>query len=492
MKRSRKDLITGRQTRHSRQIYAGFVCLEQHERARKRSYGEEALNGISSIEIAHESSAQYAESHRELDPRWQLTKRVVEGRHFSRSPLLARFLLYIVEKTLERRQSEITEHRIGVQVFGRPSSYRTVEDNIVRNYARQLRKRLGEHFSADPSESIRIEIPLGGYVPAFVPSEINEDRATSESSGVRSRAGLLLAAKAEPWIFRFPAWARHRRVILGVLIAAYSACLIAMTWRISIRPPVAVRHEEAAGSALWKAIFNDDRMTYVVPPDAGLNLVEDLSHHPVPLAEYIQGSYLASPLPHFDSHSADDLRLHQFTDFSNLQIMAAIARLPEYSPRRASLRFPRDLRLDDLKSSNAIIIGSVCSNPWAELADAKANFVIVCSEGMESSSIVNRHPQTLEQTSYASHWNEPTHVTYSLVSCFPNLSGSGSLLFLEGLDVAGSQAAAEAVLQPNLIQPILQRAARPDGSFRRFEVLLRSTSIQSNATDTQVIASRVD
>jgi len=37
---------------------------------------------------------------------------------------------------------------------------------------------------------------------------------------------------------------------------------------------------------------------------------------------------------------------------------------------------------------------------------------------------------------------------------------------------------------------MLQRATRPDGSSRYFEVLLRSTSVESNATGTQVIASR--
>lgn len=416
---------------------------------------------------------------------------MVEGRHFSRAPLLSRFLLYIVETTLTGRQSEITEHRIGVQVFGRPENYRTVEDNIVRNYARQLRKRLAEHFGETREDGFRIEIPLGGYVPAFVPVEVTHDRAAVEPAGLSARPGLAASIEAAPRIptVRLSPWAR--RAMAGILFSAYSAVLIALTWKLAAGSLLAA-HGNGAESTLWRALLNENRLTYVVPPDAGFNLVEDLSHHPVPLAEYMQGRYLEWPLPQLDSHSADDLRLHQFTDFSNLQIVAAIARLPEYNPQRVSLRFPRDLRLEDLKTSNAIIIGSVCSNPWAALGDARANFVIVCDQAMDGSSIVNRHPQAGEQVSYASHWNEPTHVTYSLISCFPNLSGNGSLLFLEGLDVAGTQAAAEAVLQGNLIQPILQRAARPDGSLRPFEVLLRSTSIQSNATDTQVLASRVN
>src|ERR1700758_1031636 len=78
------------------------------------------------------------------DARWRLAQEVVAGPHFARSPLLSKFLLYVVAETLEGREASITEHKIGVAVFDRPASYRTEKDNIVRNYARQLRKRLAE------------------------------------------------------------------------------------------------------------------------------------------------------------------------------------------------------------------------------------------------------------------------------------------------------------------------------------------------------------
>ena len=107
------------------------------------------------------------------DPRWVLAQRVVGGSHFARSPLLSKFLLFVVAEAIRGRDSEITEHQIGVQVFDRPPGYRTIEDNIVRNYARQLRKRLAEHFADEGSEEpIRIDVPVGGYVPVFIGSQI--------------------------------------------------------------------------------------------------------------------------------------------------------------------------------------------------------------------------------------------------------------------------------------------------------------------------------
>ena len=105
--------------------------------------------------------------------------------------------------------------------------------------------------------------------------------------------------------------------------------------------------------------------------------------------------------------------------------------------------------------------------------------------------MVNSKPQAGEASSYSSHWNEPTHETYSVIIFAPNLSGYGSMLMLGGLDAAGTQAAGEAIMRSEAITPILEDARRPDGSLAPFEVLLRSTSIQANATDTQVIASRI-
>lgn len=203
------------------------------------------------------------------------------------------------------------------------------------------------------------------------------------------------------------------------------------------------------------------------------------------------GDYERLPLAGVDAHSAEDLRTQQFTSVVDLQIAAALAHLAEDNPQRVLIRFPRDLRLDDLKNANAVIIGSLGSNPWAAMAASAANFRIVYGSGMGGAEIVNERPLPGEPAIYKSHWNEPSHETFALIEFLPNLSGNGHLLVLEGLDVAGTQAAAEMLLRPSAIDPILKRATRPDGTLYNFEVLLRSTSIESYAAGTQVIASRI-
>jgi hypothetical protein len=423
----------------------------------------------------------------EDDPHWELAQRVVASPHFARSPLLSKFLLFVVAETLEGRADEITEHQIGVQVFDRPPDYRTLEDNIVRNYARQLRKRLAEHFADEGrAETVQIDIPVGGYVPVF--RTVEDERVAEPEPEV---SAVIEPAHATPKSAAAPTPSRwKRRLAIAFAAAAYSVVLIASTWYVATRGRVSEPPPEPA-QALWTALFSGPENSYIVPSDAGFNLLEDIARRPVPLAEYIEGSYQELPLAGVDTHSASDLRSQQLTPFVDLQIASALSHLKEDDPERVFIRFPRDLRLDDLKSANAVIIGSVGSNPWAAIAENNSNFRIVDRPGMQGAEIINMKPQAGEAASYASHWNEPAHETFALIEFLPNLSGNGHLLVLEGLDVAGTQAAAEILLHPSAIAPILKRAARADGSLRYFEVLLRSTSIESNATGTQVIASRI-
>ena len=195
---------------------------------------------------------------------------------------------------------------------------------------------------------------------------------------------------------------------------AYSGLLIFITWFVVAGARAPLRTQDPV-HPLWEALFQGTANAYIVPADAGFNLIEDLSRRPLSLADYIKDDYLNLPLAGVDPHSADDLRSQYFTSFVDFQTVAALARLPEYNPQRALLRFPRDLRLDDLKNANAILIGSVGSNPWAVLPENSANFRIVYRQTMEGATIVNAKPQPGEAQSYASRWNEPAHETFALI-----------------------------------------------------------------------------
>jgi hypothetical protein len=413
------------------------------------------------------------------DERWALAQRIAGSRHFSRSPLLSKFLLFTVAETLEGRAEEITEHAIGVRVFDRPSTYRTVEDNIVRNYARQLRKRLTDYYAGEGSEEpCRIEMPLGGYVPHF-------RNAAEELAPMPMPVRIPSAFAEHPQ----PA-AQKRKWFWAACVAIYTVVIVAAAWLASAW--IHTRHPASSiTDPLWQAMLQSPGVTYIVPSDSGFNLLEDLHHQALPLADYIDGNYLAMPLTSLNSHTSTDLRGGEYTSYAGMKIILALQRLPQWNPARDQVRFPRSLHLDDLKNGNVILIGSEDSNPWASLAQQDANFRILDDQGMQGARILNTHPNPGEAASYVSHWNQPAHETYALIEYMPNLSGAGHTLLLQGLDVAGTQAAAEALLHPSAIAPVIEKALRSDGTLRPFEILLRATSIASNAAGTQVVSYRI-
>lgn len=422
----------------------------------------------------------------EDDPRWNLAQRVVGSRQFVRSVLLSKFLLYIVAETIEGRHPQITEHEIGVRVFDRPRSYRTVEDNIVRNYARQLRRRLAEYFASEGiAEPEHIEIPLGGYVPVFLPAH----RSAEETAESGPRVVEVQSMQPPPTV-QLSALSRFNPLQLAALFAAWSVAIVALTWFAAFHrysSPTAAEPTDA----LWSTLFGDFRTTYVVPTDAGFNLLEDVAHRSLPLADYISGNYQKLPLGSLDDHSATDLRVEHFTSFLDLQVVSTVSRLIQFRPERAIIRFPRDLRISDLKTGNAILLGSEGSNPWAAVMERDEAFRISDQPGMNGAVLVNEHPKPGESATYVSRWNEPAHETFGLIQYLPNLDGTGHVLLLQGLDVAGTQAAADMIFHPAAIAPVLKQAMRPDRSVRPFEILLRSTSVESNALGTTVVASRV-
>jgi hypothetical protein len=186
----------------------------------------------------------------------------------------------------------------------------------------------------------------------------------------------------------------------------------------------------------------------------------------------------------------NDLSTQRYTSIVDLNIAVSFSRLPESVPGRFAIRYARDLRMDDLKHSNAIIIGSQHSNPWAELFQENMNFVLQYEPEVDDSLILNRRPLAGENTTYKNLWAEDSHRTYAVLAFIPSLDGIGHVILLEGLNMAGTQAAGDFLLNDQTIDPVLLKARLPDGTFRPFELLLETSSIGADSPKARVIAER--
>jgi hypothetical protein len=416
--------------------------------------------------------------------------RVLQSRHFEKAPLLSAFLSYVCEAALQNDTARVTEQAIGVQVFRRPEGYDPGEDNIVRNYARQLRRRLELYYQTEGlADAIRIDVPKGAYVAVFTTRPTGEQLADTPVSSFAGgtdqlsqtpepardlpadAASVKATARKAPWP-RF--WLLTICSAVLVSVVAYAAHTFLRASSLSPLHP------------LWAEMFRSDRNTVVVPADVGFVILQQLNDRTFSLAEYEGWSTVET----YDHVYMSFLKAQRYTSMQDLDTVLRLQRLPEVVPNRLLTRASRSLSMDDLSHENVILLGSNFSNPWTEAFERSLNFHFVNRPHEDRSWIVNTKPLQGEDATYENTTRSITHETYAVIAFLPNLAKSGHVLILEGLDGPGTQAAVDLVFQGDQLSRVVKRATRPDGTLGSFEVLLAATSIDTSATGVRILAER--
>jgi hypothetical protein len=441
------------------------------------------------------------------DPRWLLAQRISISKSIGRSPLLSEFLLYVCDRHIRNKSSELTEQQIGVHVFGRREGYNSNDDNIVRNYARTLRKRVEEYFATEGRhEDLKLEIPRGAYVPVFYSRsqgkpprhEIPQSLMAPSPPSAEAVSSLTDATTQEP----SPLPAEHsvpdrvsRLRYASYPIGALCMMLIGIGLYLLMHSyaPVDAARSQPLSDVLWSQLFQKNRDTFIVPADAGLVIMQGFTREPVSLGEYASGSYRskATSLTGVSKADVQELGGRRYTSVVDLNIVSHLSRLKQIVPERMMIRYARDLRMDDLRSSNAILLGSMDADPWAGLFQDQINFRFSYDPKSDTSPVIlNLHPLAGEERVYANDRDGAQHDTFGTIAYQLNLDGTGHVLLLGGQTMAGTQAAADFVLDPALMQPVLEHAMSPDGTIRSFEILIETNTIAATASRPHMVSER--
>jgi tetratricopeptide (TPR) repeat protein len=93
---------------------------------------------------------------------------VLEDPAFKQSPMMSKFLIYIVEETIAGRSEKLKGYTIAIEALGKSDQFDPQVDPTVRVIASRVRRAL-ELTAARPAagQSIRITLPSGRYVPLF-------------------------------------------------------------------------------------------------------------------------------------------------------------------------------------------------------------------------------------------------------------------------------------------------------------------------------------
>lgn len=111
---------------------------------------------------------------------------ILSSPEFTASKRAQEFLQLLIEHTLADRPESLKERMIGAEMFGRPIDYDTANDAVVRVKATEVRRRLAQYYGRVIDPKVRIELPVGSYVPKFVwpiAKEVKEPSGESEQLG---------------------------------------------------------------------------------------------------------------------------------------------------------------------------------------------------------------------------------------------------------------------------------------------------------------------
>lgn len=408
---------------------------------------------------------------------------------FSRSKRLQRFLTYVCELTLEGEANRINEYLIGSEVFARGPKYSPHEDSVVRRQAHSLRHKLGEYYSNEgKNDPVRIELPIGHYVPEF-------HRQNPEEGAPDFRP----APAARGW----ERWA----------IAASIAAAAAISFAAGRMTSAAT--QPAAGPALGAAIspaLAEIWQPWLDAPDGPIVCFSN------PLTAVVK---------HFDRRLPEDatperLRLdgeteQEFRRFFDLSGEGFLYMTPSISQTKtgeaigavhlANLFARNGLRVratqsrflswDDFRRENLILLGHDEANRWVDPVLEEYPLRLESTVGDQPRRIVNRQPAQGEKAEYSiaySRQDDRSAVEYALVSMIPGVDRQHRLLVISGLNTQATQMAIEFLTSPVRVEELVAMLHSSAPGHRgpwEFQMVLRAEVRDKVPTGGSVEALRV-
>jgi hypothetical protein len=299
-------------------------------------------------------------------------------------------------------------------------------------------------------ERILVTIAKGAYVPAFVERD-------EEAEAVGGRRTWIWVAVA---------------LVLGVGLSIFS-------W---------VRWSAGNGLAkqFWVKMLGGSKPTLIVAGDTSLVLLQDITLQKVRLAEYLSGEYRMKLKPP-DGMNEELLRRIGRRRYTGIVDASVAAKLSQRTEGKPVVRFARDLRFGEVKGSNLILLGAPHANPWLELYEKDMNFWLDLDLAKANFVVLNRRPQQGEQARYETNQSDPRQPIWAVISYLPN-GPQGEVLILAGASVAGTEAAAEFLLDDKRMEEFFRKS--PSGKVGYFNLLLETIAVDGNSPSSRPVAWR--
>ncbi len=426
------------------------------------------------------------------DPRLELLSRIINTPSFQKATKLQALLRFIVETSIRGEEEEISEYRIGIEVFEKGADYSPLLDSSVRVQARQLRLKLHEYFDGPGrNETMVLEIPKGSYKPTFRSSlQDREAIEPLEPHGIESALATDAQVQVSPPVQvqaversnRLPWWVAAVFLAIAIVLGAR------LTW-------------EARGSVPWplSTVLNRRDTSHLVLADSAYQITSTANASSIGLTEYLR----TKPRNDTAINLADspEARLTHalaggtFTSFADAILVSSLSRVAGKYSLGLDIKSSRDIDPRDLEQGNFIFAGSPSSNPWVSLYTGRLNFREVDNPSTHGSKMfLNTHPQKGEPRVFeGSSSDNAVRADYADLAVVPGLGEQGTVMLVQGLRHESTEAAARLLADPEGDR-MLRQAIRSAGYGDKppyFEALLAVRAVAGIPQVTGVSAIRV-
>jgi hypothetical protein len=391
-------------------------------------------------------------------------ERILASAVFRNSKRYAAVLRYVVERTLDGNPEQLKERTIGVDVFGRESDYDTASDHVVRSAVAEIRKRLAQHYQYDDDAPLRIELPLGSYVPQF-------RRAIATSTGSddtpvvkNSPATLLLRATRRR---------RVQRMAAAITFLCLALVCTGLLMNGRVINPRAFGPADDPVAEFWKPVF--------ASPSQVLLCIGNLEGG----RRSALKSEAAAPLPILtvrDFHHSASNMVHM----GDATTLARFAGLLEANRKPYRIATQSEADFTDLQSGPAILIG-LMNNDWTERLVGKLRFKV---ERPAPGKVIIRDTANPSSSDWSMDYTTPIpEVTrdYALVLRVLDPKTDQMVVTAAGISAFGTLAAGEFLTSARALTELKSVAPR-DWNRKNAEIVLSTEMIRGKSGRPSIVA----
>lgn len=432
---------------------------------------------------------------------------ILAGDEFSSSRRSSELLRHLVERALAGDTESLKERLLGVEIFHRRSDYDTGTDSIVRVTANDVRRRLANFYAEHSAQPMRISLPLGSYVPDFIPLGGRETSTNAAMHGPH-----VIPESHEPIPIARPlAIVPDEKGKRSFAITAPAALLLCIGMAVALAAGWWLRgliHGRGGAQTDSTYAFYDDLLgpigviskddteialtnphvlLYLGLKSAGPSLGDNPIDVPVPsdmaavLNKTANDNQASFPYHHFFVDT------NNYTGLGEATAAFGMARLLQATGRSAHLTEARFLNWEAARQAQLVILGAPHESAFVQSTLSAANFTI----GYDS--IHNAHPLRGEQPNYSRSRQGDVLDDYGLIWMTKSPSGT-RILVLAGLSSPGTAGVGEFFSDPDRMRPIykqLQAASRTGKFPESWQVLLRIEARQDVPIQVSQVAIRI-